>query len=122
MLQPAYSGFKVFSSILLTDGGNKWNAIRDDLFMPMAILFLLPGAIIAQTRALVSQSFDALGPQVDPFDGLLRSIVAIFLIPASYLVVNEGIDIANSLTSTISRTYTRVFGSDMYERCILRPT
>ncbi len=96
-----------------TDGGNKWNQIRDRLFVPMAILLLLPGAVIAQLKSIVSQGFVVLG-EINPFDGIFRSIVGIFLIPATYLVVNYGIDVANSLTLTVAQTYRQLFGTDMY--------
>ena len=97
-----------------TDGGNQWNNVRNQLFLPMAILILLPGAVLAQVKSIVAQGFAVLG-DVTPFDGLQRAIVAIFLIPATYLVVNEGIDIANSLTLTIAQGYMDVMGSDMYQ-------
>src|SRR6202020_1281077 len=78
------------------DPGNKWNQIRDNIFVPMAILFLLPGCALAQARAIVAAGFPVLG-EVNPFEGIFRSIIAIFLIPATYLVVNYGIDLCNSI-------------------------
>jgi hypothetical protein len=95
------------------DAGNVWNRIRNELFIPMAILLLLPGAVLSQVRAIVAQGVAVLG-DVNPFDGIIRSIVAIFLIPATYLVVNYGIDVSNSIAHTIADGYTRVFGGDMY--------
>ncbi|MBX9692762.1 MAG: hypothetical protein K2Z81_10285, partial [Cyanobacteria bacterium] len=92
---------------------NIWQRIRYELFIPMAVLLLLPGAVLAQVRAIVSQGSPVLGP-VNPFEGIIRSIVAIFLIPGSYLVINYGIDVANSLTYTIADEYKRIFNSDMY--------
>ncbi|MBI4533066.1 MAG: hypothetical protein HY711_03890, partial [Candidatus Melainabacteria bacterium] len=98
--------------------GNAWNRIRDQLFVPMAILLLLPGAVLSQVKAIVAQGTTVLG-DVSPFDGILRAFVAIFLIPATYLVVNYGIDVSNSITYTISSEYNRIFHSNMYEdaRC-----
>ncbi|MBX9686770.1 MAG: hypothetical protein K2X27_08715 [Candidatus Obscuribacterales bacterium] len=96
-----------------TSGGNKWNTIRDRLFVPMAILLLLPGAVICQVKSIASQGFVVLG-EIQPFEGIFRSIVSIFLIPATYLVVNYGIDIANSLTESVATTYRQCFGTDMY--------
>ena len=96
--------------------GNVWQRIRDQLFIPMAVLLLLPGAVLAQVRAIVAQGSPVLiGQEVHPLEGILRSIVAIFLIPGSFLVINYGIDVANSMTFTIASEYTRLFGSNMYD-------
>ena len=97
------------------DKDNRWNKVRDGLFLPMAILVLLPGAVLAQVKAVVSAGSPVIQDVASPFEGILRSIVAIFLIPGTYLVVNYGIDVANSLTYTISSEYTRIFGTDMYK-------
>ena len=95
--------------------GNVWQTIRDQLFIPMAVLLLLPGAVLAQVRAIVAQGSPVLiGQEVHPFEGILRSIVAIFLIPGSFLVINYGIDVGNSITYTIANEYSRLFTSDMY--------
>ncbi len=91
----------------------QWNLVRDQIFVPMAILLLLPGAVLAQARAIVAAGSPVLG-EVNPFEGILRSIVAIFLIPATALVVNYGIDLNNSIAFTINSEYARIFGSDMY--------
>ena len=96
-----------------TAGGNKWNQVRDNIFVPMGILLLLPGAMFTQVRAIMAQSNPVLG-QAHPFEGILRSLVALFFIPGSYLVMNYGIDISNSLTYTIAEQYQRLFGTDMY--------
>jgi len=96
------------------DAGNVWNRIRNELFVPMAILLLLPGAVLSQVRAIVAQGTGVLG-DVNPFDGILRSIVAIFLIPATYLVVNYGIDVSNAISHEINNGYSRVFGGNMYD-------
>ncbi len=96
------------------DAGNVWNRIRNELFVPMALLLLLPGAVLSQVRAIVAQGTGVLG-DVNPFDGILRSIVAIFLIPATYLVVNYGIDVSNAISHEINNGYSRVFGGNMYE-------
>ncbi len=97
------------------DESNKWNKVRNELFLPMAILLLLPGAALAQLRVIVAAGMPIQGGEVNPFEGITRSIVAIFLIPATYLVVNYGIDLNNSLTYTIYTEYQRIFGSDMYK-------
>ncbi|MBX9670545.1 MAG: hypothetical protein K2X93_23285 [Candidatus Obscuribacterales bacterium] len=96
------------------DDSNIWNRIRNEIFVPMGILLLLPGAVLSQTRAIMAASNPVLG-QVNPFDGILRSLVGIFLIPGTYLVCNYGIDLANSITYTISSEYKRMHRSDMYK-------
>ena len=96
------------------EAGNIWQRIRYELFIPMAVLLLLPGAVLAQVRSIVAQGSGVLG-DVSPFEGILRSVIAIFLIPGSFLVINYGIDVSNSLTFTIADEYHRMFGSDMYE-------
>lgn len=95
------------------NSGNQWNRLRNELFMPMAVLLLLPGAIATQAKATVAQGFPIFG-EVSPVEGLVRSIVAIFLIPGTYLIVNYGIDVSNSIAYTIQSQYSQIFGSDMY--------
>lgn len=95
------------------NSGNQWNRLRNELFMPMAVLLLLPGAIATQAKATVAQGFPIFG-EVSPVEGIYRSIVAIFLIPGTYLIVNYGIDVSNAISQTISSQYQQIFGSDMY--------
>jgi len=69
-------------------------------FLPMAILFLLPGAIITNTKVMVSFGILSNGNDedaVNPFAGIFRSIIAIFLIPASQMIVSYMVDVGNSL-------------------------
>jgi len=99
------------------DGSNRWNKLRDQIFVPIAVLLLLPGAVLAQVKAIVAAGNPILG-QVNPLDGIVRSIVAIFLIPGTYLVINYGIDVANAITFAINEEYTRQFGTDMYKDAI----
>lgn len=106
---------KQFLTNFTAEPDNVWQRIRDQLFVPMAVLLLLPGAVLAQVKAIVAQGSPVLVGDVHPFEGLLRSIVAIFLIPGTFLVINYGIDVANSLTYTIADEYHHIFGSDMYE-------
>jgi hypothetical protein len=96
------------------DAGNRWNKIRDQLFIPMAFLLLLPGAVLAQVKVIVQAGSPVMGDSTSPFEGILRSIIAVFLIPATYLVINYGIDVANSITYTIAHEYERIFGTNMY--------
>ena len=78
------------------DGGMQYKAC----FLPMAILFLLPGAIITNAKVMVSFGIlknandeDA----VNPFAGIFRSIIAIFLIPATQVIISYMVDVGNSL-------------------------
>ncbi|MFN8551970.1 MAG: tetratricopeptide repeat protein [Candidatus Obscuribacterales bacterium] len=103
-----------FMQNFANDGGSRWNRIRDSIFIPIAVLLLLPGAVLAQVKAIASAGNPVLG-NVNPFDGILRAIVAVFLIPATYLVISYGIDFSNCITFTISDQYTRMFGSNMYK-------
>lgn len=108
---------KKYLTNFTAQAGNRWQVIRDQLFIPMAILLLLPGAVLAQVRAIVAQGSPVFG-DVNPFEGIIRSIVAIFLIPGTFLVINYGIDVANSITFTIGDEYRRIFGTDMYADAI----
>ncbi|CAN5739100.1 hypothetical protein BH10CYA1_BH10CYA1_34600 [soil metagenome] len=102
-----------------TDESNRWNKIRNGLFVPVAILLLLPGAVLTQVRALAVAGNPVLSDpskgDVNPFEGILRSVVAIFLIPGTYLVVNYGIDFSNSIVDSIASTYQTIMGSNMYQ-------
>jgi hypothetical protein len=75
-------------------------------YMPMALLLLLPGAILTQVKGYVSHGI--LGTHDEdsssPFVGILRAIIAIFLIPATQLIVSYGIDIGNSLTLAVKQS------------------
>ena len=96
---------------------NRWSAIRNQLFIPIAILLLLPGAVLAQVRAIIAAGTPVLG-QVNPFEGIFRSLIAIFMIPGTYLIMNYGIDISNSITYTIATGYSNLFGSNMYQDAV----
>jgi hypothetical protein len=96
-----------------SEAGNRWLLIRDRLFIPIAVLLLLPGAVLCQVKAIVAQGSNVLG-ETSPFEGIFRSIIAIFMIPGTLLVINYGIDVSNSVHFTIADEYTRIFGTDMY--------
>jgi hypothetical protein len=72
------------------------------LFIPMAVLLILPGAIMTQAKSAHLGTFShAAIPSEDmlsPFAGILRAIIAIFMIPASQLIISYSIDIGNSMT------------------------
>lgn len=73
-------------------------------YIPMAILLLLPGAVLTQVKSLVSYGF--LGTRDDdtttPFAGIMRAMIAIFLIPATQLAVSYIIDTGNSITYCVT--------------------
>lgn len=98
-----------------TEGGNRWNRYRDNFFIPMALLLILPGAVLTQVRAIIAQGNPILAGQSSPIEGIYRAIVGVFLVPCTYLVVNYSIDLGNSLQYTIATEYHRIQGTDMYE-------
>jgi hypothetical protein len=118
--QQAATAIDFCSSFLINfsaDGGNKWNKLRDSIFVPMAILLLLPGAVLTQVKSIIAAGTPVLG-EANPFEGIQRSIIAIFLIPGTYLVINYSIDLNNSITYSIADQYRQTFGSDMYKDAI----
>jgi len=72
------------------------------IFLPIAILLVLPGAVITQAKGMVQAAFNHSSipseDSVSPFTGILRGLIAIFLIPATQMVISYSIDIGNSLT------------------------
>jgi len=98
-----------------TEGGNRWNRFRDNFFVPIALLLILPGAVLTQVRAIVAQGNPIMAGQASPIEGIYRAIVGIFLVPSTYLVVNYSIDLGNSLQYTIATEYRRIQGTDMYQ-------
>lgn len=75
------------------------------VYLPMAILLLLPGAVLTHVKGMIS--FGILSSQdedgVSPFTGILRAMIAIFLIPATQLIVSYATDIGNSLTYEVQK-------------------
>jgi hypothetical protein len=74
-------------------------------FIPMAILLLLPGAIITNAKTLVTFGFLSVKDEdtANPFAGIMRAAIAIFLIPATQLLVSYVIDTANALEYAVSK-------------------
>jgi hypothetical protein len=75
-----------------------------NVFVPMAILFLLPGAVISQVKGLVGRGLGntvSVPESQHPFDGILRSIVAIFLIPGTQVFMSWSIDTGNSMAWSV---------------------
>lgn len=98
-----------------TEGGNRWNRLRDGFFVPMALLLILPGAVLTQVRAIIAQGNPCMVGQASPLEGIQRAIIGVFLVPSTYLVVNYSIDLGNSLQYTIASEYRRIQGTDMYQ-------
>lgn len=72
------------------------------IFVPMALLLLLPGAVLTQLKGLIGASFFGSDEDaVTPFDGILRAIIAIFLIPATQLIVSYAIDVGNVMAKEV---------------------
>jgi hypothetical protein len=99
------------------DPGNMWHQLRNNLFVPMAILLLFLGAVVAQVVAIVAQGTNVLG-NISPFDGLQRAVIAVFLIPFTQLIMSWGIDVGNSISESIPTAYYTQFGRDMYQDAI----
>jgi len=96
-----------------TQEGNVWNRLRNNIFVPIAILLIVPGAVLTQTKVMMSAS----NPVIEagnPFEGILRAVVAMCFIAGSYLIINYGIDFSNSISHTIQEFYKSQFGTDMY--------
>jgi hypothetical protein len=74
-------------------------------YLPLAILFLLPGAVITQMKGLVG--FGIIHARdddtVSPFVGIFRAIIAIFLIPVTQLAVSYMIDIGNCCEEAVNK-------------------
>lgn len=72
------------------------------VFIPMAILFLLPGAVASQVKGQIGRGFNlGYAEGANPFEGILRSIVAVFLIPATQVIVSWSIDAGNSMAMSV---------------------
>jgi hypothetical protein len=73
-----------------------------EFFLPLGLLLLLVGAVLTQTTNYVRASF--LNPSVGkPLEGILRSIVAIFMISAIQLIVSYSIDFGNAMTNAVKQ-------------------
>jgi len=83
------------------------------VYLPAAVLLLLPGAVMTQVKGLVT--FGVLchddEDAVSPFTGVLRALIAVFLIPASQLIVSYAIDVGNSMQYSVYQhiNYSNIF-------------
>ncbi|MFN8549924.1 MAG: hypothetical protein U0103_00450 [Candidatus Obscuribacterales bacterium] len=76
------------------------------VYVPLAILLLLPGAILTNLKGYLAGGIIASHNDEDavsPFSGILRSIIAIFLIPATQLFTSWTIDVGNSMTYEVAQ-------------------
>ncbi len=82
------------------------------VYIPMAILFLLPGAVLTQAKCMASSGMINSRDEdtQSPISGLMRSTIAIFLIPATQLTVSYCIDVGNSVTDAVSQEIKRQGG------------
>lgn len=73
------------------------------VYLPMALLLLLVGAILSSAKVIVQYTFNiAPGEEImTPLSGPLKGITALVLIPATQLIVSYSIDIGNSMTETV---------------------
>lgn len=76
------------------------------VYLNIALLLLLPGAVLTQVKGMVSSGI--LHSQNDedaqtPFVGILRGMVALFLIPCTQLIVSYSADIGNSMNYEVKR-------------------
>ncbi|MBY0359483.1 MAG: hypothetical protein K2W82_15880 [Candidatus Obscuribacterales bacterium] len=73
-------------------------------YIPMAVLLLLPGALLTNLKGMIG--FNLLNSRdedtVSPFAGIFRSMMAIFLIPCTQLIVSYCIDIGNAVTAPVA--------------------
>ncbi len=103
-----------FMKNFTTEDGNRWNKYRNQVFVPIALLLILPGAVLTQVRAIMAQGNPVVGG-ASPLEGIQRGMIAVFLVPGSCLVTNYSVDLGNSLHYTVSSEYSRIIGGDMYK-------
>ncbi len=75
------------------------------LSVPLAVLLLLPGAVLTNVKSMVQAGF-SLAPDEDtvsPFPGILRATVAVFLIPATQVIISYSIDTGNLMTAVVQK-------------------
>lgn len=86
----------------VSDAVKQVQLMYHQVYVPLAILFLLPGAVVSQVKAQVAAGFSFNAPEArSPFEGLLRATVAVFLIPATQLIVSYAIDVGNSMAYSV---------------------
>jgi len=82
-------------------------AMYKRVYLPMALLLLLPGVVILNMKVLLTQfAGNDEDSQAGPFSGILRGTIALFLIPATQLIMSYSIDVGNSMTMTIAQQFS----------------
>ncbi len=76
-----------------------------NVYLPLALLFLLPGALLTQIKSMVAIHYKSERDEdlQSPLSGILRSAMAIALIPAVQLAVSYSIDVGNSMTFEVEK-------------------
>lgn len=90
----------------LANGSSPNNSVIEKIFqsyyIPLAILLVLPGAVLTQTQLTTSIFAPANSQKAQtPFDGMLRAFVAIFLIASVPLIMSYVRDISSSLSVSV---------------------
>ena len=76
-----------------------------NVYLPMALLFLLPGALLTQVKSFVAIHYKTTPDEdlINPLSGILRAAIAIALIPAVQLAVSYSTDVGNSMTYEVEK-------------------
>ncbi|MDR3612600.1 MAG: hypothetical protein P4L53_03485 [Candidatus Obscuribacterales bacterium] len=79
-------------------------AMYKNVYLPIALLLLLPGAVATQVMCVVHKAINHEGSEEisSPFTGIMRAMVAVFLIPGTQLIVSYSIDVGNSMTGAVT--------------------
>lgn len=76
-------------------------------YLPIALLLLLPGAVILHMKNMCSQFAN---PDEDvqggPWSHILRAMIALFLIPSTQLIMSYAIDVGNSMTFSVAQQFS----------------
>jgi len=74
------------------------------VFIPMALLLLLPGALVLHIKVMLQGGIRGQYDEdaTSPFSAIMRSMIAVFLIPATQLIVSYSADIGSSMTHEVS--------------------
>ncbi|MBI2811429.1 MAG: hypothetical protein HYX67_11455 [Candidatus Melainabacteria bacterium] len=91
-------------------------------FLPLGVLLLLVGAILTQTKNYVAASFaSSMSTSWQPFEGILRAMVAVFLLGTIQLLVSYSIDFGNSMTDAVKQVID-LQSVDKWSQDLMNPT
>lgn len=77
------------------------------VYLPIALLLLLPGAVLMHMKVVLSQiSAPDEDAQGGPFSHILRATIALFLIPSTQLIMSYSIDVGNSMTMSVAQQFS----------------